>query len=320
MTEIRALVAIDQDDEIQCLKPIMSKWAMGGSSRVVIVGVAPRLSAAMTNPKVVSLAKDAEGMMLNSLREGIEGLEDAIDAPTEAHLLSGRPADEIIKAAILHEADFVLKVADRPIGKASPLFGSVEKKLIRKCPAPVWVARSENDYAPARIAIAVDNTDVAASRAEAELLAASLIKHAVSLAQRFNIENVDVIHAWTAPGAAYLEDPRAKLSKQDIKSYVKEWEDIGSRWLDGFIAATNERFADSGVVFNHALVKGDAKKAIPEAAKDLQTDLLIMGSANRSGVQGLFIGNTAEAIIDRLACSVFVVKPEGFASVVTPTL
>ncbi len=320
MSATNALVAIDHDDQVGVLTKVMAQWAKGGSSRVTFVGVAPALSAAMTNPNVVSLAKDTEGLMLKDLKDRIDQIRNDVGAPSNVHFLSGRIADEIIKAAVLNKADFVIKVADRALGARPTLFGSVEKKLIRKCPVPVWIVRTEQDRPPARIAVAVDNTDTAPKRAEAELLAASLVKHSAELAQRFGVEEVDVVHAWSAVGVALMESVRSRMSPEQVKSYVKEWEDISARWLDGFVTAVNDRSSGYGVAFKPKLIMGDPQKAISTATKELETDLLVIGSANRSGIPGLFIGNTAESILDSVECSIFVVKPEGFASIVAPNL
>jgi universal stress protein E len=37
-----------------------------------------------------------------------------------------------------------------------------------------------------------------------------------------------------------------------------------------------------------------------------------MGAVSRSGLKGLFIGNTAERVLDSLTCDVLVVKPTDF--------
>jgi nucleotide-binding universal stress UspA family protein len=42
-----------------------------------------------------------------------------------------------------------------------------------------------------------------------------------------------------------------------------------------------------------------------------------MGTVARTGVAGLFIGNTAEAILEQIECSVLAVKPEGFETPVS---
>ncbi|MBN1992956.1 MAG: universal stress protein [Anaerolineae bacterium] len=60
------------------------------------------------------------------------------------------------------------------------------------------------------------------------------------------------------------------------------------------------------------LLRGSARKTIPELAVALQADLVIMGTVARTGISGLIIGNTAEAILDQLTCSVLAIKPPGF--------
>jgi nucleotide-binding universal stress UspA family protein len=42
-----------------------------------------------------------------------------------------------------------------------------------------------------------------------------------------------------------------------------------------------------------------------------------MGTVARTGIDGLFMGNTAESIIGQLDCSILTVKPPGFTSPVT---
>jgi len=48
--------------------------------------------------------------------------------------------------------------------------------------------------------------------------------------------------------------------------------------------------------------------------KVLQADLVVMGTVARTGIAGWLIGNTAEAILEQLQCSVLAVKPHGFVS------
>ena len=47
-------------------------------------------------------------------------------------------------------------------------------------------------------------------------------------------------------------------------------------------------------------------------------DIIVMGTVGRTGLPGLFIGNTAENVIDQVDCSLLAVRPEGFASPVLP--
>jgi hypothetical protein len=42
-----------------------------------------------------------------------------------------------------------------------------------------------------------------------------------------------------------------------------------------------------------------------------------MGSVGRTGIPGFIMGNTAEMILNQIDCSVLVIKPPGFATLVT---
>ena len=46
----------------------------------------------------------------------------------------------------------------------------------------------------------------------------------------------------------------------------------------------------------------------------LQIGLVVMGTVARKGISGLLMGNTAEAILRSVDCSVLAVKPEGFVT------
>ena len=52
--------------------------------------------------------------------------------------------------------------------------------------------------------------------------------------------------------------------------------------------------------------------AIPEVARQTHCAMVVMGAVSRSGLKSIFIGNTAERVLDRLQCDLLVVKPLGF--------
>ena len=62
------------------------------------------------------------------------------------------------------------------------------------------------------------------------------------------------------------------------------------------------------------LLDTDPSFAIPHLARALGADLVVMGAVSRSGLKRVFIGNTAERVLDALPCDVLVVKPAQFAS------
>ena len=65
------------------------------------------------------------------------------------------------------------------------------------------------------------------------------------------------------------------------------------------------------------LPKGPAGEVIPALARELKTDIVVMGTVARTGIPGMIIGNTAESVLSQLDCSVLAVKPPDFISPVT---
>jgi len=62
------------------------------------------------------------------------------------------------------------------------------------------------------------------------------------------------------------------------------------------------------------LTLGSASELLPSEAERLAVDLIVMGAVSRSRMQRLFVGSTAERVLDRLPCDVLIVKPLNFCS------
>jgi universal stress protein E len=61
--------------------------------------------------------------------------------------------------------------------------------------------------------------------------------------------------------------------------------------------------------------QGGTRQALLALTEQLRADAVVMGALSRSGLKGLFLGNTAEDVLDRLHCDLVIVKPAGFTAV-----
>ena len=61
--------------------------------------------------------------------------------------------------------------------------------------------------------------------------------------------------------------------------------------------------------------QGGTRQSLLALTEQLRADAVVMGALSRSGLKGLFLGNTAEDVLDRLDCDLIIVKPEGFKAV-----
>ena len=73
-----------------------------------------------------------------------------------------------------------------------------------------------------------------------------------------------------------------------------------------------ERFAKRANVpeSQRYLVDGSPDDAIPAIARKTRASFVVMGALSRSGLKRVFIGNTAERVLQSLPCDVLVVKPK----------
>ena len=60
--------------------------------------------------------------------------------------------------------------------------------------------------------------------------------------------------------------------------------------------------------------EGLPERVIPQVAKEIDAELVIIGTVGRVGISAALIGNTAEHVIDALNCDVLAIKPNGFVS------
>ncbi len=65
---------------------------------------------------------------------------------------------------------------------------------------------------------------------------------------------------------------------------------------------------------NTRVVLGSATDLLNEEAERVRADIVVMGAVSRSRLQNLFVGNTAERVLDHLPCDILVVKPLDFSS------
>jgi universal stress protein E len=54
--------------------------------------------------------------------------------------------------------------------------------------------------------------------------------------------------------------------------------------------------------------QGAVRDALVELTEKLRVDVVVMGAISRSGLGRLFVGSTAEDVLDKLSCDLLIVK------------
>ena len=103
---------------------------------------------------------------------------------------------------------------------------------------------------------------------------------------------------------------RFRLPTLELEQMLKHQADHQRRRLEKLLEAHNLELDDERL----HLIKGSPAASIHHVAENTNADIVVMGTVGRVGIPGLFIGNTAEEVLQTAACSILAVKPEGFES------
>ena len=225
--------------------------------------------------------------------------------PVGGKLLYGTPFLEIIREVLRNEHDLVMITAEGRGGLKEMLFGSTTMHLMRKCPCPVWVVRPTQAERYTRILAAVDPTP---PDEEQYAINIKIMDLATSLARRQQYELL-VIHTWTFPSEHSLKSGYP-VASSEVDRWVSNAQDLHRRRLATLLAPYPLQDLKSRVY----MLKGEPGNLIPMLAAKMEVGLIVMGTLSRTGVAGLFMGNTAERILRQVDCSVLTVKPDGFVT------
>jgi len=252
-------------------------------------------------------------------REKLDQIVETItdeEIVVETKVLVGKPFVEIIRLVLANDYDLVIKCVEPVTTHKHVLFGSADMHLMRKCPCPVWIIKPTIHPHYRRILAAVDQDPEDAVK---ELLNRQILELSTSLALA-EFSELHVVHAWDLVGEDQLRSMRTGFSDAEVDEMAEEAVSEKRRWLEDLLDTFGAKADKDAVDYLKPklhLIKGDAKHIVPTAARELDVDLVVMGTVARTGIAGFFMGNTAENILTQLNCSVLTVKPPGFISPVT---
>lgn len=213
---------------------------------------------------------------------GLRGVKCLVEWDYPAH-------EAIVRQVLKTKPDVLLTTSHRHGRLARLLLTNTDWELMRTCPCPVWFVRSSELPQRPSVLVAVDPFHAHDKPAR---LDDRLIKTGSTLAHYFN-GRVALVHASdVAVATPFVRSLVIAKAKQAI-------DDLGAR---------------HGLAEDYCQVRsGRPDEVISAFARSEDADILVMGVVSRSLSLGQpTIGNTAERVIDRVDCDVFVVKPAGF--------
>jgi universal stress protein E len=208
--------------------------------------------------------------------------------------------DSIVREVVREKVDLLVLESHRHRALGRLLLGNTDWQLIRLCPCPVLLVKRARHYHRPRVLVAVDPLHAHAKPAP---LDAALLAAGSDFAATFG-GKLHALHCYVPMStvlAGYMVDPMPLPV------------DVSARYEREVRTAFDRLVASHRLGARRAHLRaGLAVDVLPEAAEELGAQLVVMGAVSRSGLKRLFIGSTAERVIDHLTCDVLVVKPAGF--------
>ena len=246
----------------------------------------------------VSQAKD----MLDNIAQAVQGVS------VRTKISVGKGFIEIIRQVVTGRHDLVIKVAN----STKSGFNSHDFHLMRKCPVPLWIHRSEledrEDDRPIKVLAAIDlNLE---AEQEGRNLNSRILEFAKSIST-LGATQLHLLSCWSVYGESTLRNS-AFVSITDVE--LNNLIDREMQYNEACMSGLLERSGQINIKTH--LIKGRPTEHIPRFAHENEIDTIVMGTVARSGIPGLLIGNTAETILSKISCAVVTLKPSGFESII----
>jgi nucleotide-binding universal stress UspA family protein len=297
--------------------------AENNQANLNVIAVAPSYTFGISIPEGGPISADLQAATLNRYKQELVKIVEPYfkRIKIDTNVLVGTPFLEIIREVLRNEHDLVIKCPESP-DWLNRFFAGDDMHLLRKCPCPIWMVKSESReaYQCVLAAVDVDDNYLPAELETRQALNNMVMEIAGALAFS-EFAELHVVHAWEAIGesamrhGAFLSQP-----EEDINTYVEKIRSHHARRLDELMRETGAKLGSDAMDYLKPqlhLLKGSARKEIPVLAKQLQVDCIVMGTVARTGIRGFIMGNTAETILGQIDCSVLAIKPPGF---VTPVM
>jgi universal stress protein E len=179
------------------------------------------------------------------------------------------------------------------------LLSQTDFELIRHCPIPLLIVKGRAAWRSPRILAALDPFH---AHDKPSVLDGEIVETAQAVAAVVH-GAVHAAHVYR-PFATYVSAvPLSEAAAAAIPAQEKS-----------YTAAVRREFYEAvtrhGIARKKAhLVCGDPAIALPALARSMRAGLVVMGAMSRSGLKRIFIGNTAERVLDTLESDVLVVRP-----------
>ncbi len=292
------LVGIDYSDQ--------SKNALLAASRMANARNLPLVCYHVLDKEVLSQVKnmdaETESGILNFAEEKVAAfIREIIGTGRDItiEVLLGNPFKLTLDQIEKHHAVTLVLGSGGYSSEEGHHVGALASRCIRKAPVEVLLVRNYQDHPFEDIVACVDFSENS-NRA---------VHRAATIAAQ-DKARLKLIHVFRPP--AYAETEMGWLGPafpvvpdDDIEKNLRERLESFAERIKAEYQLEN---VTSEVISSHSIHRG-----IWQALKEMEADLVVLGTRGRTGFKSLLLGTTAEGLLNHTPCSALTLKPEGFA-------
>jgi universal stress protein E len=208
--------------------------------------------------------------------------------------------EAIVRRARETDCDLIISECHAGPHFVPSLLQLTDWELLQVSPLPVLLVKSTVRWTRPVILAAVDPGHAFAKPAD---LDAEILNAAAAMREAL-LGSLHAVHAWVPPplGAAKKKSVDAAAVKRMTGQALAG----AQRRFDRALRTTDIARSRRHLIERHAI------DAISEVARNTRCSIVVMGAISRSGLKRIFIGNTAQRLLDVLRCDILVVKPRQF--------
>lgn len=294
MPETRGLhtivVATDFSENAVAAVQRAGEIAKQHGARIVLVHAVMSMTPAAPEfiPVPASFYEELRELAERQLEASVQALrKDGL--AVEPRVMAEPAVSAVLAAAEEAKADLIVVGTRGATGLKRLLLGSTAARIVREASCPVLTVPVGAKVTPHRALVATDFSEDAAAAAEA---AATLLSGASD-----GRNKMILLHAYRYPSAL------SRLEGEALVEAITATDEAARKEL----ATLAEKLARPGLEIETRAEPGEPAEAILERARDLDVDLIAMGTHGRSALKRLFLGSNAERVLPASTCPVLTV-------------
>ena len=291
------LVGVDYSDQ--------SKNALRAASRMANARSLPLVCFHVLDKEILNQIKkmdaETEKGVLDFAHEKVASfIRDTIGTAHNitTEILVGNPFKVTLEQIEKHQVETLVLGSGGYSSDEGHHIGALASRCIRKAPVEVLLVRNYQDHPFEDIVACVDyseNSNRAVHRA------AALATQDKARLKLIHVYRPSVFSetemGWLGPALPIIPD-------ENIQENLKVQ-------IAGFAAKITEQYdlpeVSSEVISSHCIHRG-----IWQALKGMEAHLVVLGTRGRTGFKSLFLGTTAEGLVNHSPCSALTIKPADF--------